>query len=102
MRGYVCEKKIQFPRNPSPVFGQYTVWDMKTYFKFACIICGQHLECETALSGRQIRCPACHSRIVIPNDAMRHSLNRPPLMQFAWDAVVEVPEVSFGSMRTAA
>jgi len=24
---------------------------MKTYFKFACAYCGQHLECEPGLSG---------------------------------------------------
>ena len=30
---------------------------MKTPFKFACVHCGQHIECETSLSGRQIKCP---------------------------------------------
>jgi tetratricopeptide (TPR) repeat protein/tRNA A-37 threonylcarbamoyl transferase component Bud32/DNA-directed RNA polymerase subunit RPC12/RpoP len=39
---------------------------MKTCFKFACSHCGQHIECETILSGQQIKCPACNQRLVIP------------------------------------
>ena len=44
---------------------------IKTYFKFACVYCGQHIECETTLSGRQIKCPACGNRIVIPAQEKR-------------------------------
>ena len=39
---------------------------MKTYMKFSCIYCGQHLECETRFCGRQTLCPACLHRTVIP------------------------------------
>jgi len=26
-----------------------------------------HIECEVSLTGRQVKCPACHNRIVIPS-----------------------------------
>src|SRR6266496_1280017 len=44
-----------------------TTRTMKTYLKFACVYCGQHLECERGLAGWQTLCPACGHRIVIPS-----------------------------------
>ncbi len=66
---------------------------MKTSFKFACVYCGQHIECETGLSGRQIKCPACHSRIVIPAEEKGKPARKEPLTKFTWDTVVPTPKV---------
>jgi hypothetical protein len=35
-------------------------------FKFGCPKCGQHLQCDERLAGRQIECPGCHYVIRIP------------------------------------
>ena len=67
---------------------------MKTSFKFACVYCGQHIECETSLSGRQIKCPACHSRIVIPAQEKGQPARKQPLTKFTWDTVVPTPKVA--------
>jgi len=66
---------------------------MKSYFKFACIYCGQHLECDTGLSGRQTKCPACHNRIVIPAEAKGQAPRNAPLTKFKWDTVVPEPDL---------
>ena len=66
---------------------------MKTYFKFACIYCGQHIECETTLAGRQIKCPACDERIVIPSPEKGKPARKQPLTKFTWDTVVQSPEI---------
>jgi DNA-directed RNA polymerase subunit RPC12/RpoP len=66
---------------------------MKTYFKFACIYCGQHIECESGLSGRQIKCPACRSRIVIPAEQKGRPARKQPMTKFTWDTVVPTPEI---------
>ena len=66
---------------------------MNTYFKFACVYCGQHIECETALSGRQIKCPTCQSRIVVPAAEKGQPARNQPLTKFTWDTVVPTPRV---------
>ena len=35
-------------------------------FKFFCPQCGQHIQCDTSYSGRQINCPLCQQTIVVP------------------------------------
>ncbi len=65
---------------------------MKTTFKFACVYCGQHIECEPSLSGRQIKCPACHSRIVIPAPEKGQPARKQPMTKFTWDTVVPTPQ----------
>jgi hypothetical protein len=35
-------------------------------FKFNCPHCQQHLQCDEAISGRQIQCPACKVLIRVP------------------------------------
>ena len=35
-------------------------------FKFSCPQCDQHLQCDEAMSGRQIQCPSCNVLIRIP------------------------------------
>ena len=67
---------------------------MKTYFKFPCVYCGQHIECETSLAGRQIKCPACQNRIVIPSPEKGHPARKEPLTKFTWDTVVPTPNVA--------
>ena len=66
---------------------------MKTYFKFSCVYCGQHIECEFGLSGRQINCPACQGRIVVPAEEKGQPARMEPLTKFTWDTVVPTPEV---------
>jgi DNA-directed RNA polymerase subunit RPC12/RpoP len=62
-------------------------------FKFACVYCGQHIQCETRLSGRQIKCPGCQSRIVIPSPEKGQPARRQPLTKFTWDTEVPTPKV---------
>jgi hypothetical protein len=35
-------------------------------FKFACPVCGQHITTDSGSSGKQIGCPTCFRKIVIP------------------------------------
>ena len=72
---------------------------MKTYFKFHCVYCGQHLECESGSSGRQIRCPACQCRIVIPAEVKGQPAKQQPLTKFTWDTVVRVPDLKDSKTR---
>jgi DNA-directed RNA polymerase subunit RPC12/RpoP len=67
---------------------------MKTYMKFACIYCGQHMECKPRLSGFQILCPACGHRIVIPVHQARPMTSQPPPVRDAWDTSVPMPLVA--------
>jgi DNA-directed RNA polymerase subunit RPC12/RpoP len=66
---------------------------MNTYFKFVCIYCGQHMECKPRLCGRQMLCPACDHRIVIPmmpeNPAAVRHVSAPD----TWDTAVPTPKV---------
>jgi DNA-directed RNA polymerase subunit RPC12/RpoP len=66
---------------------------MSVYFKFACIYCGQHIECDDNLSGRQTKCPGCQNRIVVPRPANGQVAIAPP-PRFTWDTVVPVPETN--------
>ena len=65
---------------------------MKTHFKFSCVYCGQHIECETGLSGRQIKCPACKARIVIPAEEKGQPARKQPMTKFTWDTIVPIPD----------
>jgi len=67
--------------------------DMKTYMKFACIYCGQHMECKPRLCGCQILCPACDHRIVIPVPLARTTTSHPLPVQDAWATSVPMPLV---------
>lgn len=35
-------------------------------FKFACPICGQHINCDSGGSGSQMDCPTCFRKLVVP------------------------------------
>src|SRR5947209_12789471 len=37
-----------------------------TEFKFACPVCGQHITADLRTSGRQLECPTCFQKIVVP------------------------------------
>jgi DNA-directed RNA polymerase subunit RPC12/RpoP len=65
----------------------------QTQLKFHCLYCGQHMECAPGFSGRQMLCPACRHRIVIPaprgGGPARRSL---PVVE-TWDKFVPLPEL---------
>lgn len=67
---------------------------MKNFLKFNCLYCGQHMECETRFSGRQIKCPVCEHKMVIPPT---RKLQR-GLAQFdsahTWDVMVPRPDLT--------
>jgi hypothetical protein len=35
-------------------------------FKFACPVCGQHITCDSAASGKQMDCPTCFRKLTVP------------------------------------
>jgi hypothetical protein len=35
-------------------------------FKFACPVCGQHISCDPAQAGSQMKCPTCFQKLVVP------------------------------------
>ncbi len=37
--------------------------------KFSCPGCGQHISCDTSYAGKEIACPACQARMVVPGEA---------------------------------
>ncbi len=38
-------------------------------FKFGCPVCGQHIKADLAATGRQVNCPSCDARLLIPAPA---------------------------------
>ena len=66
---------------------------MKTYLKFNCIYCGQHLECEPHLSGRQVLCPSCLHRIAIPAPRASNPAPRALAVPNTWDTHVPFPRL---------
>src|SRR5712691_5169152 len=35
-------------------------------FKFACPVCGQHITADSSASGKQLECPTCFQKIIVP------------------------------------
>lgn len=35
-------------------------------FKFACPVCGQHITCDSTVSGSQMECPTCFRKLMVP------------------------------------
>src|SRR5690349_5163118 len=35
-------------------------------FKFACPVCGQHITADSSAGGRELQCPTCFQRIIVP------------------------------------
>ena len=66
---------------------------MNHYFKFACIYCGQHMECKPAHCGRQIQCPACLHRIVIPPSPAQRAAGHVQRTLDGWDTWIPLPIV---------
>lgn len=63
------------------------------YIKFNCIYCGQHMEAEARFALRQLQCPACNGRIVIPARGERRNGAR-ILQSETWDTLVPPADVS--------
>lgn len=63
------------------------------YIKFHCIYCGQHMEAETRFALRQLQCPACNARIVIPAP-QKSSASQRLQQSETWDTIVPPAEVS--------
>ena len=40
--------------------------EIMSVFKFACPVCGQHIQCDSAKSGSPMECPTCFRKIVVP------------------------------------
>ncbi len=66
---------------------------MKDYIRFACVYCGQHIECEAEFSGRQFHCPACKQRLVVPPPAPDRAARPPASANETWDTQVPEPRV---------
>jgi DNA-directed RNA polymerase subunit RPC12/RpoP len=66
---------------------------MKDYFKFACVYCGQHMDCEPRFRGRQIQCPACQHRIAIPKMSETVSSRQTLPATDTWETCVSPPSV---------
>ena len=66
---------------------------MKDYIRFSCVYCGQHMECDPRLCGRQFHCPACRQRIVVPPPAGRQNRSLEGASNATWDSQVPAPAV---------
>jgi DNA-directed RNA polymerase subunit RPC12/RpoP len=66
---------------------------MNNYLKFACVYCGQHIECKPELSGRQFHCPACHQRLVVPPALEKQAHGAANSMNATWATQVPDPNV---------
>jgi DNA-directed RNA polymerase subunit RPC12/RpoP len=64
-----------------------------SYIKFNCIFCGQHMEAESRFALRQLQCPACNGRIVIPAPGKLRAGQRLQQAE-TWDTLVPLAEVS--------
>jgi len=42
-------------------------------FKFACPVCGQHIECAADKAGSQMECPTCFRKLVVPHPSAEGS-----------------------------
>ena len=70
-----------------------TVLKVPALFKFACLYCGQHMECGYCLCGRQMQCPACQHKIVIPPTAEQKAANRVLKSSATWETCVPEPSI---------
>jgi DNA-directed RNA polymerase subunit RPC12/RpoP len=61
-----CKNQITIPR-PAPSEGDSDMGYQKPeIFKFFCIRCGQSLEVKRQMTGSDVECPRCRSRITVP------------------------------------
>jgi DNA-directed RNA polymerase subunit RPC12/RpoP len=63
---------------------------MSHYIKFSCVYCGQHIECDPSLHGRQFHCPGCKQKIVVPPRAAPQSGHAVQSVNDTWDT--EIPD----------
>ncbi len=66
---------------------------MKTYTKFACIYCALEMLSDPRLAGRQLLCPACRHRIVIPPPHGGRPAIQLLLIRDTWDTHVPLPSL---------
>jgi len=62
------------------------------YMKFSCVYCGQHIECDSKLRGRQFHCPACKQKIVVPPPDSSNSGKPVGPVNATWDTSVPTPQ----------
>lgn len=67
---------------------------MAQYLKFKCVYCGQSMECDPAHSGRQIKCPSCDHKMVIPQDPNHKLAGGKSPKDDTWMTDVPSPDVS--------
>lgn len=63
------------------------------YLKFSCLYCGQHMECEPRFSGRQMLCPRCDHRLVIPKLRGASQARQAATIPATWDTEVPQPGI---------
>lgn len=61
------------------------------FLKFNCLYCGQHMECDPRFAGRQILCPACLHRLVIPKPRGGGPARQALFAPETWDTDVPLP-----------
>lgn len=42
------------------------LYEFMSEFKFSCPVCGQHIAADASDSGKQIECPTCFQKIIVP------------------------------------
>lgn len=67
--------------------------------KFNCLYCGQRMECEPHHSGRQILCPACLHRLVIPKPRGGSPARAVVSAPETWDTDVPLPRLEMPTRR---
>lgn len=70
--------------------------------KFNCLYCGQHIECAPRLAGRQLLCPTCQHRIVIPPPNGGSQIRRALSDVFTWDDNVPLPNLELSTRHHGA
>lgn len=70
-----------------------TVLKETALFEFACLYCGQHMECRYCLCGRQVQCPACQHKIVIPPTPGQGAAGRILQSSGTWETCVPKPTI---------
>src|SRR5437016_3225117 len=43
-------------------------------FKYACPVCGQHIQCDSSQAGTQMECPTCFQKIIAPQAPARSDI----------------------------
>jgi len=41
-------------------------------FTYACPVCGQHIKCDSSQAGKQMECPTCFQKVIVPQAPTTH------------------------------